>query len=118
MIKKNDPITAPTKWEPEKYVAQLYPRIKCVIPLNDMMSDKDMLKSEALSMSISVSRSDPNIDNKNCITKANDAIKAMHKIMSLPMSFCFYFVNNISHIFDGFNIIHLVIINKNTKLFF
>src|SRR5699024_11281518 len=89
--------------------------MKCVMPLNDMMSDKDMLKSEALSMSISVSRSDPNIDNKNCITKANDAIKAMHKIMSLPIPFCYYFVNNISHIFDGF---HIIINNNNIEFLF
>ena len=40
------------------------------MPLNDMMSDKDMLKSEALSMSISVSRSDPNIDNKKLYNKS------------------------------------------------
>lgn len=84
------------------------------MPLNDMMSDKDMLKSEALLMSISVSRSDPNIDNKNCITKANDAIKAMHKIISLPISFCYYFVNKISHFFDGF----CIIINNNNIEFF
>lgn len=84
------------------------------MPLNDMMSDKDMLKSEALSMSISVSRSDPNIDNKNCITKANDAIKAMHKIISLPISFCYCFVNKISHIFDG---LHIIINNNNIEFF-
>lgn len=38
------------------------------MPLNDMMSDKDILKSEALS--ISVSRSDPNIDNKKLYNKS------------------------------------------------